>query len=564
MKNLYFILILLLSFTTNFYSQIKNYHHPFSGALGISAEGGFTLSQTDYLNSDLGYMVKGSAEYFFPSSTTSAFGFKFMGGLGTITGNDGNKVSSTRVNKFNTKLYLFGAGAEYCLSFGFVNPYVLGGGYYISFDPLDNAGNKLPRNAVAAYKTNEVNYTGEVGVKFLLSKSVSFNIAGAGYISPNDNLDDFAGGKGNDLYYSLTAGITFFVQPIRDSDNDGVDDDEDMCPFTPAGVKVDIFGCPIDSDKDGVPDYLDKCPNTPINVAVDTSGCPIDTDHDGVPDYLDNCPGTPPVARVDETGCPIDSDNDGVPDYKDRCPGTAAGVKVDSTGCPVVGISEKPKEEVNKVVLNISTNFDTGSSALTPNAKKILLGLVDVMKQNPQSKWTITGYTDNVGPERINKNISLKRASSVFIYFLSNGLSKDRFEVYGLGSQNPIGNNKLDFGRTINRRVEIVNKDYVKPPVPKQPIVPLENAAYDDSKDKLADNTTFSDGKLFAIQLSSWKTEKKADKEVKKLKKKGYNAFVFKFESPNKNETRYRVRIGYFNTLEDAEGYIEQNFGPQK
>ena len=31
---------------------------------------------------------------------------------------------------------------------------------------------------------------------------------------------------------------------VRDSDGDGVPDDEDRCPNTPAGMRVDAFGCP--------------------------------------------------------------------------------------------------------------------------------------------------------------------------------------------------------------------------------------------------------------------------------------------------------------------------------
>ncbi len=448
MKKNYLILILLVLFTVSLFPQTKKpgYYHPFSGALGISAEGGITLSRTDYLNSDLGYMAKGSFEYFFPSSTASAFGLKFMGGLGTIAGNNGGKPISTNANNFVTNLYMFGGGLEYTLNLGSLNPYLLAGGYYVSFNPQDNSGNKLPRNAVAAYKTNEPNYTGEIGIKYALSKYFSVDLAGAAYISPNDNLDDITAGNANDIYFSLTAGITFFVQPIRDSDNDGVDDSEDMCPNTPPGVKVDVFGCPIDSDHDGVPDYLDKCPDTPLKVAVDSSGCPIDSDHDGVPDYLDLCPNTPRIAKVDVSGCPIDSDHDGVPDYEDNCPNTPPGTKVDTLGCPIV--SAAPAQSIqNKVILNVSTNFKFRSTKLTPNAEKILSKLAEMMNNNPQTKWKIIGYTDNIGSKSINKKVSLERASSVFIYLLSQGLNKDRFEVYGAGEENPIGNNKLEFGR---------------------------------------------------------------------------------------------------------------------
>ncbi len=83
-------------------------------------------------------------------------------------------------------------------------------------------------------------------------------------ISPNDWLDDKAIGISNDMFFTAFAGISYSFLTEFDSDGDGVVDSKDMCPNTPAGVKVDDAGCPIDTDKDGVPDYLDECPGTPI------------------------------------------------------------------------------------------------------------------------------------------------------------------------------------------------------------------------------------------------------------------------------------------------------------
>lgn len=61
----------------------------------------------------------------------------------------------------------------------------------------------------------------------------------------------------------------------KDSDNDGVFDDKDQCPNSPAGYPVDAKGCNIDSDHDGVLDPADKCPNTPEGFKVDSDGCPL-------------------------------------------------------------------------------------------------------------------------------------------------------------------------------------------------------------------------------------------------------------------------------------------------
>jgi outer membrane protein OmpA-like peptidoglycan-associated protein len=121
---------------------------------------------------------------------------------------------------------------------------------------------------------------------------------------------------------------------VPDSDGDGVLNNRDRCPDTPAGAQVDGRGCPSDSDGDGVPDGVDRCPSTVAGASVDASGCTHDTDGDNIPDGLDRCPGTPAGVLVDPRGCPKDSDGDSIPDGLDRCSDTPRGATVDALGCP--------------------------------------------------------------------------------------------------------------------------------------------------------------------------------------------------------------------------------------
>ena len=141
------------------------------------------------------------------------------------------------------------------------------------------------------------------------------------------------------------TGTRIDAAPTVDSDGDGVPDDKDNCPNTPAGTSVDLWGCSlqvlrVDSDGDGVPDIDDLCSGTPAGTPVDSTGCPLaqDSDGDGVPDSQDLCPGTPAGALVDAQGCEVvqDSDGDGVADVYDWCPGTPAGTVVDVQGCALV------------------------------------------------------------------------------------------------------------------------------------------------------------------------------------------------------------------------------------
>ncbi len=72
------------------------------------------------------------------------------------------------------------------------------------------------------------------------------------------------------------------AEPTGDRDRDGVSDDEDQCPQTAAGVKVDASGCErvVDSDGDGIVDDHDDCPNTAAGTPTNNRGCPLQSSID--------------------------------------------------------------------------------------------------------------------------------------------------------------------------------------------------------------------------------------------------------------------------------------------
>jgi OOP family OmpA-OmpF porin len=57
----------------------------------------------------------------------------------------------------------------------------------------------------------------------------------------------------------VSLGLSYMLgsKAIPDSDGDGILENKDRCPDTPAGAQVDGTGCPSDSDADGVPDGVD-------------------------------------------------------------------------------------------------------------------------------------------------------------------------------------------------------------------------------------------------------------------------------------------------------------------
>jgi OOP family OmpA-OmpF porin len=220
-----------------------------------------------------------------------------------------------------------------------------------------------------------------------------------------------------------------------------------------AGFARQVFlGERLDSDGDGVADETDRCPHTPANVAVDQQGCPLDTDGDGVPDYKDRCAGTPPGVGVDTAGCPVDADGDGVPDYKDKCPNTAKGIVVDQSGCAPVVQSAIVTSAGTYIFKDVQ--FDSGKWSLKPTSYPVLNQIADTLKQAPDLKIEIQGHTDNQGQRAYNIDLSKKRADAVRAYLIQAGVPADRLTTKGFGPDLPLTSNASSAGRAENRRVE--------------------------------------------------------------------------------------------------------------
>jgi OOP family OmpA-OmpF porin len=183
----------------------------------------------------------------------------------------------------------------------------------------------------------------------------------------------------------------------------------------------------------------------PRRVAAVTETAPADSDHDGVPDSRDRCPDTPRGLRVDAHGCTLDSDRDGVSDDLDKCPNTPAGAIVDSRGC-----AEKLGKEVS---MDLHINFASGKATIEGDASDEIDKVADFMKQYPDVKVTIEGYTDNSGNAAKNKALSQQRADAVKAELVKKGVDASRLSAVGYGPANPIADNRTEAGRAKNRRV---------------------------------------------------------------------------------------------------------------
>lgn len=167
-----------------------------------------------------------------------------------------------------------------------------------------------------------------------------------------------------------------------------------------------------DADGDGVIDELDREPNTPAGCPVDTHGVSKDTDGDGVPDCKDKQLITPTECQ------PVDADGVG------KCPDPACckNMTAVANACP----TDYP-----------SVTFKGNSASLSNDAKALLATTAAKMKANPTCNINIDGYPE---ASKASQSLAQKRLDAIKNYLVEKeGISADRIStnpVVGGGDKN--------------------------------------------------------------------------------------------------------------------------------
>ena len=103
--------------------------------------------------------------------------------------------------------------------------------------------------------------------------------------------------------------------------------------------------------------------------------------------------------------------------------------------------------------------FDSGRAELKPGSARDMSKLADFFKANPQRTALVEGFTDSVGSEAANQDLSNRRAAAVQAALADMGVERQRISARGYGKAYPVAGNENASGRQMNRRVEIVLSD---------------------------------------------------------------------------------------------------------
>lgn len=130
------------------------------------------------------------------------------------------------------------------------------------------------------------------------------------------------------------------------------------------------------------------------------------------------------------------------------------------------GIDDKDidiKVDKTVVFVNLSDKmlYQSGSSAIMPQAKVVLGKIAKIIKSRPELEVMVEGYTDNV-PIRTdclsdNWDLSVKRATSVVrVLQYDYNIDPNRLIAAGRGEYNRLVSNDTAANRAVNRRTRII------------------------------------------------------------------------------------------------------------
>lgn len=236
----------------------------------------------------------------------------------------------------------------------------------------------------------------DIGHGFDLRVGATMHFTLTDYIDgvTENSLGSRKGLAGNDrfLYSSFSVGYTLPMQRKK----------KDRTPKSPLGSEeLDLIVLRDDEDGDGVPDFSDLCPGTPAGVKVDQNGCALDGDGDGVPDDRDDELNSAPGALVDGRGVTVTDDDllKAWLNWKDSANVNIVTSRVESFG-PV-----RTKPPVKRVYV---VKVGSHTEGISEDMIQKILSIPDVRAiEKGDTTFYVVGNYDAI-PEALRRELELK------------------------------------------------------------------------------------------------------------------------------------------------------------
>ena len=115
-----------------------------------------------------------------------------------------------------------------------------------------------------------------------------------------------------------------------------------------------------------------------------------------------------------------------------------------------------------------------------------------------------------------------------------------------------------DNKNVVENQPEISDVKKVEKEIPKQKVTEYKKPVIPANKSLNVGNNIYKYGNYFVVQVAAFRSSSISENEAGKYRNKGYNAFVEAAEIPGRG-TWYRVRVGNFNSKEEAQIFSNKN-----
>jgi outer membrane protein OmpA-like peptidoglycan-associated protein len=133
---------------------------------------------------------------------------------------------------------------------------------------------------------------------------------------------------------------------------------------------------------------------------------------------------------------------------------------------PLEGRPEQPRGNIaiapnmeNTPAFSISEEFGAAfafnSATLMPRYEEELIDIARQINALQDIRVRIEGYTDSIGSDVYNLDLSNRRAKAVADFLVRHGVDADIMSYIGYGEKMSVADNNTEEGRAKNRRVEI-------------------------------------------------------------------------------------------------------------
>lgn len=149
------------------------------------------------------------------------------------------------------------------------------------------------------------------------------------------------------------------------------------------------------------------------------------------------------------------SADDSSPDCRSLAPfnygSQAAGATEPVDGADTLALQQEPCRQVYFP----DVNFDFDKRILNDLGRGRVRQIAQLLKQSPELRIVLEGNADYVGTEAYNNKLALDRAEAVRQELVSLGIEPAALSTVTFGQSKPIFEDKENWARAVNRRVEV-------------------------------------------------------------------------------------------------------------